>query len=98
MKSVSLFAGIAGVDLGFVRQGIEPRMFCENNRSATLFLKNRFPMFTIGASGAKSTSNMQSGELVSCIEKSFLSLTFPEPHGGGLVMVSQSLVFAPEAP
>jgi len=43
MKSVSLFSGIGGFDLGFQRAGIECAAVCEIDKNAQSVLRRRFP-------------------------------------------------------
>ena len=43
MKSVSLFSGIGGFDLGFQRAGIECAAVCEIDKNAQSVLLRRFP-------------------------------------------------------
>lgn len=43
MKSVSLFSGIGGFDLGFQRAGIECVAVCEIDKNAQAVLRRRFP-------------------------------------------------------
>lgn len=55
--------------------------------------------FTISPKGtvsaAKSEGTLKDAAVLSCVEKTFLSMTFPEPDKGGIVVVSYPLVFAP---
>ncbi len=55
--------------------------------------------FTISPKGAvsaaKSEGSLSDASVVSCVEKTFLSMVFPEPDKGGVVVVSYPVVFAP---
>ena len=48
-KTVGLFAGIGGFELGLSRAGHETLLFCENDKSATAVLTTRFPGIPIHA-------------------------------------------------
>jgi DNA (cytosine-5)-methyltransferase 1 len=43
LKTVGLFAGIGGLELGFQRSGHQPLLMVENNRPAAHVLRTRFP-------------------------------------------------------
>lgn len=43
LKSVGLFAGIGGIELGLHGAGHETLLFCENDKAATAVLRARFP-------------------------------------------------------
>ncbi|MBL9023435.1 MAG: AgmX/PglI C-terminal domain-containing protein, partial [Myxococcales bacterium] len=54
--------------------------------------------FTIGPEGAVSAAKsegLSDASVVSCVEKTFLSMAFPKPDKGGVVVVSYPVVFAP---
>jgi hypothetical protein len=56
--------------------------------------------FTIGGDGvvssARTTGTLESDAVETCITRRFLQMRFPEPRGGGLVLVSYPFVFSRE--
>jgi hypothetical protein len=49
---------------------------------------------TVSSAQTKSTS-MNNGAVEGCIEKRFLTMQFPQPKGGGIVIVSYPFLFSP---
>ena len=47
------------------------------------------------SSAAIKSSSMNSAAVESCLTKSFMSFKFPEPKGGGVVIVSYPFLFSP---
>lgn len=43
LRTVGLFAGIGGIELGLSRRGHQPRLLCEIDQAASSVLKTRFP-------------------------------------------------------
>ena len=85
-----------------VRQNFGRFRLCyENALRAKPTLEGRVAIkFTIGTTGAVTStadggSDLPDPTVITCVKKGFSNLSFPQPEGGGTVIVVYPIIFAP---